>query len=114
MLEHEIARLPNIDKLVRQPSAFIHLFVRLRDEILVFFPGRKVERIRNIVGALLFTPLQLFILLFHSFALDVVADLELGVTGADNRHIIDNASALYFAIWTFDEPIFVDPRVATQ
>ena len=114
MLEHEIARLPNIDKLVRQPPAFVHLFVRLRDEILVFFPGREVERIRNIIGALLFTPLQLFILLFDSFALDVLADFELGVTGADDRHIIDNASVLYFAIRTFDESIFVDPRVATQ
>ena len=44
----------------------------------------------------------------------MVANFEFGITGRHDRHVIDDAAALNFSIGALDEPVLVDPSVATQ
>src|SRR6202035_632786 len=48
-------------------------------------------------------------ILFHD-----LAGFEFAVTGVHDVDVVDDASALHFAIWRLDEPIVVDARKARQ
>ena len=114
MLQDEVAGLPHVDQFVRQTSVLVHLLICLCDEIFVFFPGGQIEGVRNVVCALSLFGLQFLIFLFDRLTLDVLGHLVLRIAGADDRHIIDDAAALDFAIRTFDKPVFVDSGVTAQ
>ena len=114
MLQHEVAGLPDVHELVGQLSAFIHLLIRLSDEVFVFFPGRQIERIRNVIGAFSLLRLQFFVFFFNGFTLDMLGDFVLRIAGADDGHVIDNPAVLHLAVRALDEAVFVDARVAAQ
>ncbi len=81
MLQNEVSGLAHVHEFVSKLAVLVHLHVRLRDEVLVLFPRRQIERIRDVVGALLPLVLELFVFVFGGFPLDVFADFELRIAG---------------------------------
>src|SRR5580704_1488024 len=59
-------------------------------------------------------PLQLFVGILYFFLFHHFAGLEFTIAGIDDLDEIDHAPAAHLAVGRFDEPEFVDPRVARK
>ena len=115
MLQDEVTGLPHVHQFVDQLAVLVHFHVGLRDEVLVLFPRRQIERIRNEVRALLLLVLQLLVFVFDVLAFDVLTDFELRIAGRQMiGHVVDDAAVLHLAIRTLDESEFIDARIAAQ
>ena len=114
MLQHEVAGLPDVHQFMREMAVFIHFHVRLRDQVFVLFPGGQVERVGYELRAFLFLILERFVLLLNRFALDMIANFELRITGADDGDVIHNAPVLHLTIRALDKPKLVDAGIAAQ
>src|SRR5215468_6482891 len=97
-----------------QLSALIHFFVCLSDKVLVLFPSREIERIGHELGTLSLPRFQIFVFLFNGFAFDVLAHFESRISGADNRHVINNTAVFHFTVRALNKPVLIDAGVTAQ
>ena len=111
-LQYEVAGLPGVYQFVGNAALFVHRNVGLRNDVLIFFPGGKVKRVRFVFHQLPFSPLQLFVDLLDFAHLYVLAHAPGAVPGVHNRHIIHNPATADFTVRALDEAMLVDASVA--
>src|SRR5882762_4353962 len=109
--QDEVARLTRVDAVLGQLAVVVHGGVRLRDDVLVLFPGGQVEGIGLDLDALLLRPP---FLVHHLVGFDDVAGLVLRAGGVGDDDVVGDASVLDLAVRRLDEAELVDARVARQ
>ena len=110
VLEHEVAGLAGVDQLRRDLAFFVQADVGLGDDVLVFFPSRKVIAMRFDFGRA-FLPARGLV----DFAAgDHLADLEFRVAGIEDLDFVDHDAVFDAAVGAFDKAVFVDARKAGQ
>jgi len=89
--QDEVARLTRVDAVLGQLAVVVHGGVRLRDDVLVLFPGGQVEGIGLDLDALLLRPP---FLVHHLVGFDDVAGLVLRAGGVGDDDVVGDPSVL--------------------
>src|SRR5882757_2536309 len=111
MLQHEVSGLAAVDELRSDLQTFVERNVGLGDNVLVFFPCRKIEAIGFVDDLAAF---QFVVEFFDAVAFDDVSGLEFAVAGVDDVDVVDDASTLDAAVGRFDEAVIVDAGEAAE
>src|SRR5208337_4113674 len=90
----------------------VHRNVGLSNDVLIFFPGKEVKRVRFVFHELALFFAEAFVDLLDFTHLHVFANTPGAVPAVSNGDIIHNPSAADFTIGALDEAMLVDPRVA--
>ena len=87
MLQHEVAGLAGVDQLGSDAALLVQRHVGLRDDVLVFFPRRKIVAMGFEFGVLLLAR-RAALLAFSSSAREAhLADFEIGVAGVQDLRL---------------------------
>src|SRR6185437_1822548 len=95
-------------------ALLIEFDVGLRDDVLVLFPRRKIERERLQLCGTLAAVLELGIHLLGFRLLDMIASFVFAVARIDDGDVVNHPGVLYPAVWRLNESVVVDARIATQ
>src|SRR5688500_14210615 len=106
--EDEVAGLPAVDALAHKPTVRIELGIRLRDDVLVFFPCGQIERVRLELRRPLLPPLRRSVLFEHFVLLDDLAGLELRAAAVGDEDVVGDPPFLDFPVRRLDEAELVD------
>src|SRR5262249_13477727 len=112
--QDEVAGFAGIDEVTDDAAFVIKFDVGLRDDVTVFFPSGKIERVRLVVGRLLAPIFEIGVDLFDLVLFHVIADLEVAVTGVHDAHVVLHTSVLNATVRRLDEAVVVDARVAAE
>ena len=108
----ELTGLPRGRALLNDFAVLVDLDRSLTDRVAVFFPRRKIERIRFVIRRL--AAIELLVCAVNGFLGQVIPDVEFGVSRRRNSNVIDHAPALDFAIRRFNKAELVDPGEANS
>ncbi len=107
VLQDEVAGLASVDQLGGNLALFVQADVGLRDDVLVFFPGREIIAVRLEFGGLL---LGGFVGLIDLAAQQDLPDLQVGFARVQDPDFVHHVAVFDAAVGAFDEPVIVDPR----
>src|SRR5205814_8840276 len=111
ILQNEVAGLTAVDEFGGDAALVVERDVGLSDDVLVFFPSGKIEAVRFVEDL---AALELVVELFDAVFFDDFAGFEFTVAGVDDLHVVDTASAFYFAVRRLDEAVVVDAGKAGE
>ena len=90
VLQDEVAGLAGVDQLGDDAALLVQLHVGLRDDVLVFFPGREIIAVRFELGGLLLGGRGRELAFSISARGMHLADLEVGVAGVQDLDFVDH------------------------
>ena len=108
-LQHEVAGLTRIAQFGHDAALLVQLHVGLRDDVLVFFPGRQILAVRLVFGRLLFRS-QVAVGFFDFRPPDDVAHFVRSVAGIQDSDLVDHHALHHLAVRALDEAELVDAR----
>ena len=114
MCQDEVSSRARVHSLLHQTAVFIHFGIRLRDDVLVFFPRSEIKDVRFPVHESFAVTLQRFVCFANINQLNHFAGAVIGIARMNDFAVIDNATIFDFAIRTFNEAEIIDAGITRK